>query len=142
MSVPIGIIIMWSGNAAGIPTGWNLCNGTNGTPDLRGKFVYAADVDGHVGATGGTETHLHSCPDTAYSDASHNHSVSGTTSSNSATEGGATGISTTLASASHTHPFSFNTNAATSSHKHSVPDTGEKSTLPAYVLLYYIMKVS
>jgi microcystin-dependent protein len=35
--VPSGGIIMWRG--ASVPPGWNLCDGTNGTPDLRGKFV-------------------------------------------------------------------------------------------------------
>ncbi|MBL6446565.1 tail fiber protein [Fulvivirga sp. 29W222] len=35
--VPKGGIIMWSGSTP--PTGWALCNGTNGTPDLRGRFI-------------------------------------------------------------------------------------------------------
>lgn len=35
--VPSGGIIMWSGYTA--PTGWKLCDGTNNTPDLRGRFV-------------------------------------------------------------------------------------------------------
>jgi len=35
--LPAGSIIMWSG--ATIPLGWKLCNGSNGTPDLRGKFI-------------------------------------------------------------------------------------------------------
>lgn len=40
--VPVGGIIMWSGSIASIPSGWVLCDGTNGTPDLRGKFVLGA----------------------------------------------------------------------------------------------------
>lgn len=43
--VPSGGIIMWSGSIASIPTGWYLCNGSNGTPDLRNKFIVAADAD-------------------------------------------------------------------------------------------------
>lgn len=39
-SVPAGGIIMWSG--ATVPDGWALCNGENGTPDLRGRFIYGA----------------------------------------------------------------------------------------------------
>ena len=38
-NVPVGGIIMWSGTIASIPTGWSLCNGTNGTPDLTDKFI-------------------------------------------------------------------------------------------------------
>ena len=44
-SVPSGGIIMWSGSIATIPTGWYLCNGSNGTPDLRNRFIVGASVD-------------------------------------------------------------------------------------------------
>ncbi len=44
-SLPAGSIIMWSGTLASIPTGWQLCNGTNGTPDLRDRFVVGARQD-------------------------------------------------------------------------------------------------
>lgn len=43
--VPVGGIIMWSGTIANIPTGWKLCDGQNGTPNLLGRFVLAADSD-------------------------------------------------------------------------------------------------
>ncbi len=51
-------IIMWSGSIANIPTGWYLCDGSNGTPDLRGKFVLGAGGTYSVGASGGEETHV------------------------------------------------------------------------------------
>ncbi len=38
-SVPSGAINMWSGTVASIPTGWSLCDGSNGTPDLTDKFI-------------------------------------------------------------------------------------------------------
>jgi microcystin-dependent protein len=38
--VPAGTIVMWSGNT--IPAGWAECNGSSGTPDLRGRFIVAA----------------------------------------------------------------------------------------------------
>ena len=40
-----GMIMMWSGTIATIPTGWVLCNGSNGTPDLRNRFVIGAHSD-------------------------------------------------------------------------------------------------
>ena len=40
---PAGTIVMWSGTTA--PSGWAICNGTNGTPDLRGRFVVGMDED-------------------------------------------------------------------------------------------------
>jgi microcystin-dependent protein len=64
-SIPSGVIVMWSGSIASIPSGWVLCNGTNGTPDLRERFIVGAGgnnpgVPGSgyaVGATGGEVTH-------------------------------------------------------------------------------------
>lgn len=47
--VPIGGIIMWAGNSATIPTGFTLCNGSNGSPDLSNKFIA-----GHSGGGGFT----------------------------------------------------------------------------------------
>jgi microcystin-dependent protein len=49
-----GIIVMWSGAINKIPTGWLLCDGTNGTPDLRDRFIVGAGSVYSVGNTGGT----------------------------------------------------------------------------------------
>jgi hypothetical protein len=43
--VPVGGIIMWSGAISQIPSSWALCNGANGTPDLRNRFVAGAFSD-------------------------------------------------------------------------------------------------
>ncbi len=51
-TIPVGGIIMWSGSYSSIPKGWALCDGNNGTPDLRGKFIKAARSD-NIGSTGG-----------------------------------------------------------------------------------------
>eukprot|EP01043_Picozoa_sp_COSAG02_P014479 COSAG02_NODE_597_length_19775_cov_28.914312_17_plen_317_part_00 len=42
-AAPRGLISMWSGTVDAIPHGWALCDGANGTPDLRGKFVVGAN---------------------------------------------------------------------------------------------------
>jgi microcystin-dependent protein len=37
--LPIGSIVMWQGSIGNIPTGWALCNGQNGTPNLSSRFI-------------------------------------------------------------------------------------------------------
>lgn len=56
-SIPRGIIAMWSGTIADIPDGWALCDGTNGTPDLRDRFVVGSGSGYSVGDTGGEAMH-------------------------------------------------------------------------------------
>ena len=54
--VPGGFIGMWSGSAETIPTGWALCDGTNGTPDLTDRFILGAGKGYTPGTTGGAKT--------------------------------------------------------------------------------------
>lgn len=62
VGVPVGTVLMWSGNVAAIPNGFALCDGTNGAPDLRGKFIVgydATDVDYNtIGNPGGEKKHI------------------------------------------------------------------------------------
>lgn len=53
--LPIGSIIMFSGSSA-IPNGWAICNGSNGTPNLLGKFIKGVGSASDVGATGGSSS--------------------------------------------------------------------------------------
>lgn len=55
-SVPVGSILMWSGKADQIPSGFALCDGQNGTPDLRGRFVLGSDSSHAIGSKGGSLT--------------------------------------------------------------------------------------
>ena len=52
--IPTGLISMWSGAIA--PDGWVLCNGLNGTPDLRDRFIVGAGSTYAADATGGAST--------------------------------------------------------------------------------------
>jgi hypothetical protein len=54
--VPVGTIVMWSGSIGSIPTGWALCDGTEGTPDLRDRFIVGAGSGYGVGAQGGSSS--------------------------------------------------------------------------------------
>ncbi len=55
-ALPVGIIAEWSGSVASIPAPWQLCDGTNGTPDKRDTFQVGAGGAYAVGATGGSIT--------------------------------------------------------------------------------------
>ena len=57
--VPRGAIIMWSGSLANVPAGWALCDGSNGTPDLRDRFIFGWTEGVDPGGTGGSSTHSH-----------------------------------------------------------------------------------
>jgi len=59
VAIPIGGIILWSGAVNTIPYTYRLCNGQNGTPDLRDRFVLGAGGNNGVGAVGGSTTHSH-----------------------------------------------------------------------------------
>jgi len=52
-TVPTGGIIMWSGSIGSIPSGYVICDGSNGTPDLRDRFVVGSGNSYAVGNTGG-----------------------------------------------------------------------------------------
>ena len=82
-----GMIIMWSGTIATIPTGWLLCNGSSSTPDLRNRFIIGAfsddsgtaktTVTGSATQTGGSKdaslpSHTHTATSTV-TDPQHNH---------------------------------------------------------------------
>jgi hypothetical protein len=74
-----GMIMMWSGSIATIPSGWQLCNGTNGTPDLRDRFIVGAGNTYNPGNTGGSAnatlvSHTHTATTTA-TDSGHSHTT-------------------------------------------------------------------
>lgn len=57
--IPIGSIIIWSGTLDNIPIGWHLCDGDDGTIDLRNRFVQGAWELRPVGERGGANDHVH-----------------------------------------------------------------------------------
>jgi len=114
-AIPSGVILLWSGSVASIPSGWALCNGSSGTPDLRNRFVVGAGSTYSVGDTGGSATStLTSSELPAHT---HSLSASGTTSGQSA---------------GHTHTFSGTTGnmSANASHTHTATDSGHDHIYP------------
>lgn len=54
-----GMIMLWYGSVETIPSGWGLCDGTLGTPNLIAKFIMAGGVAPAPGQTGGAISHVH-----------------------------------------------------------------------------------
>jgi hypothetical protein len=50
-----GMILMWAGSGGGIPVGWVFCDGSNGTPDLRDRFIVGSGRTFSTGAQGGNQ---------------------------------------------------------------------------------------
>lgn len=80
--VPVGGIIIWSGSIASLSglANWKLCDGTNGTPNLRDKFIVGAGNTYGVAANGGTTTNTL----TAANLPAHTHNYNGNTNGQSA----------------------------------------------------------
>lgn len=57
-SVPQGTILPWYGAPNSVPVGFVICDGSNGTPDLRDKFLVGAGNSYSVGSTGGEAFHV------------------------------------------------------------------------------------
>lgn len=97
-ALPCGSIVMWTGDINNVPSGWALCDGTNGTPNLNDRFPRGTTAPASVGTTGGNNSHSHTVND-------HSHSFSftdgtgsttdGTASFNGTTDNATTGISAT-----------------------------------------------
>lgn len=139
---PSGVIVLWSGSIGSIPAGWVLCNGSNGTPDLRDRFVVGAGSTYAVDATGGSAnaivvSHTHTAS-SAVTDPGHNHTYDRYT-----TAGSDTIISSQVdLSATYDNP-----NTSTSMTGITVATTvdtagtsGTNANLPPYYALCYIMK--
>ena len=154
-TVPVGTIVMWSGTS--IPTGWAICDGSQGTPDLRGRFVLASGTGSGLTArtlnqSGGEQSHTLSLAEMP----SHSHSGSGGTSSDgghshgyNSGHGSQAGIksgdwnqgeigygdvpNTTSWQSGHTHSFSFYLSTSGSSSAYNI--------MPPYYVLAFIMRV-
>jgi len=147
-SLPAGVIVMWSGSIASIPSGWLLCNGSSGTPDLRDRFIVGAGTTYAVAATGGSANAVV---------VSHTH-----TADTASLTGAITGVSFQFnqggsASGVFTKQTGFSTSGGPvdfisrdsgqasldASHTHTINTAGASGTnanLPPYYALAYIMK--
>jgi len=141
--LPTGAIIMWSGAITDIPMGWVLCDGTNGTPDLRNRFIVGAGDKYDIGATGGEDTHVltiaempaHNHTGSTNSTGAHTHTVRGGTGTSDHTyphfSSAGTGYTSSTSSAgAHSHTVITNNSGGGTAHENR----------PPYYALAYIMK--
>ena len=137
-----GMIILWSGLTSTIPTGWALCNGTDGTPNLTDRFVVGAGNTYGVNQTGGYKdavlvSHNHSA--STGGAGGHSHTYTGKTGSKKLDTGGTIGASSyalnpqtqsTSSIGNHTHSVSVSTQGSSATNRN----------LPPYYALAYIMR--
>ena len=161
-----GMILLWSGAANAVPTGWSLCDGQNNTPDLRNRFVVGASSGTgdttypglSVNATGGSadatlvshshsfsantnnNTHNHGINDPGHI---HNVAYSNSDSGDGVIEESGQGFNGFEPTESATTGISIQNNT----HNHSVSGTtgtqgssASNANLPPYYALCYIMK--
>lgn len=120
--VPSGCILLWSGTTKNIPDGWALCDGQNGTPDLRDKFVLGAGTIHTVGSTGGSET----VTLTVSQLPSHSHNLRSYTGINSQ---------------SNAYGLMPGSNGSATKETNSTGNTNPHENMPPYYTLAYIIKL-
>jgi hypothetical protein len=151
-----GMIMMWSGTIATIPSGWYLCDGTNSTPDLRNKFIIGANADdagaaktnvtGSATQSGGSKDAIvvsHTHTGSTDSAGAHTHVIGSDSTSGGVDLGGWSGpymmasgskccswTSATQSAGAHTHTITMD----------STGSSGTNANLPPYYALAFIMK--
>lgn len=146
-TIPAGLISLWSGSIGSIPTGWYLCDGTNGTPDLRDRFIVGAGTTYAVTATGGSAdsvvvSHNHTATSTSVvTDPGHAHTTLWTYYSG----GGGTGYVDPVnpGSGGYAVPTTSSTTGitvSTTTTNTAAGVSGVNANLPPYYALAYVMK--
>jgi hypothetical protein len=139
--IPSGMISIWYGSVGSVPIGWYLCDGTNGTPDLRDRFIVGAGNTYSVGATGGTADaivvdHTHTASSTSVvTDPGHVHAIPITL------DGGwPVGSGNARAGSTNSSSATTGITVATTTTNANTGVSGTNKNLPPYYALAYVMK--
>jgi len=160
--VPNDGILIWTGLLANIPAGYNLCDGGDGRPDYRGRFIRGAANGVDPGGVGGSDAHTHvdiiggsHNNHTQTSSGGHSHAGTNTLGSHNHSYSGHQGInspqtvsyiiSATKADGSHAHTVSSggthsNHSVGAVSAQHTHQPWSSDDGRPAYYEVAFIMK--
>lgn len=129
-----GIVCLWTGSLLAIPTGWVLCDGNNGTQDLRDKYIKNATDYTEVGDTGGANTHTHAAQAHAHTGSgTHNHAIALTQFVGNKNKTG-TGY---YVAETHTHTATGSN--VTANYENADTTADSSANEPQYVTVAYIM---
>lgn len=135
--LPSGVIGLWLGSLATIPTDWVLCDGSNATPDLRSLFIKGANTTSEIGNTGGAVGHGHTAGSHSHATFAHTH-----TCGFSEDEASATNLATGSNTSSMAHAANHNiaSSAYDGSASGSATPTVDSATdsQPAFTTVAYI----
>lgn len=161
--MPVGSIVAYHGLLSDLPTNWKVCDGTNGTPDLRDRFIIGVSSAKPSGATGGSANAIVVAHQHTYSGATgtesalHSHGVNdpththlwGNNNQNATAAGagslGGSGAGTASATSASATGISLGTESALHTHSYSGATTvtgavGTDANLPPYYALVYIRR--
>jgi len=149
-----GMILLWSGAIGSVPSGWNLCDGTNGSPDLRDRFIVGAGNSYSVNQIGGSAdatlvAHSHTATSTSsssssVSDPGHTHQLPyGNDLYGTSTGSGLAGYSPPVRDNTYsaTTGITVATSTSTSTSIASAGTSATNANLPPYYALAYIYKL-
>jgi len=161
--IPRGTIVMWNGITA--PSGWGLCDGTQGTPDLRGRFVLGYNKDqprtnggvddqgyvktgtgarlnfekcNEIGMTGGEAYHYLTVKEMPAHSHSHTHSTRGACGGDWTSQGAVGLTCGTTRGDLNNSQYNYN---ITSNDETPAGGSDNHNTIPPYYVLAYIMKL-
>ena len=156
-SIPVGTIVMYNGDTA--PTGWALCDGGGGRPDLRDRFIIGSGNSYNRGTTGGAAnmllgtanlpSHTHTAGNLGASGGNHTHNHSRLNVNTDDTQGSPTGNAGGNEAAGDSFGNNYTT-GGTGNHTHTVSGTtgvqgGAMDTafsiLPPYYAITFIIKI-
>ena len=133
--VPVGTVVMFNAAFATIPANFQLCDGTNGTPDMTDQFVYGTNTEGQLLDSGGDADAVVVQHNHGISDPSHRHTIFGSLSDGSADntfDQGSSGRRQDNTSAYATTGISINNSG----------ESGTGKNIPPYIKLAFIQRMS
>ena len=146
---PFGGIIAYYGDLGNIPTGWSLCDGTNGTPDMRAAFPVGVGGAYTLGGTGGTSNITYPAATNGHALTiaempAHSHTVALDSKVANGTADGAPAPVNAVGADSNASSIAYqlsNTKGGDQPHVHSIDNTiGIGANVPPYIGVHWIMR--